>query len=728
MAQSSLLKEVTQYGDRYMRLSEVLFYSSERSVEQYKKMRMYPMCWMGLNFIKLGLPDVPFSIECDEDVNIKLLTEKMFKKFWKRMIREALESLDFGFKACEIRYQASSFKYQNENEETDTFDGMVLRRPKGLDGETIEILIDEPEGSLRGFRQNHEIDVLVKDRKALLFTHNLESGNYYGISAQEPIYPFWYDANINRQFHMRWLERKGTGIFKGIYPVGNSPVDGTDTDNQDVMLDLLDGIMEGTAVSLPSGRDESGNLQWDISILDSEDKTDPFIERAKYLDETILRGLVIPEKALTQGEVGARASIEAFQDLFINRKQDILDQIVDTIDRYLLPHFVELNFGQDIEVHVRAGKLDDDSKFTASEIVKKLIEKGSEKVEQQWLIDKTGIPLEERKEEIDPDEIVEFPEDEIPLPGEEIPSNIEEEVSGFSDSRWRALTKREQAFKMSQLGSFLDDESAKFQKDMTDELLKQADRIKGFVDRNFGNDKPANIANKIEIKKSPIKRILRNYLQSVYDYSYSNFKSSVEGVKFTVTTDNTKDFIGFRSDLTSNGISTDIESSVKYQTMNDLSKGIGKLEVLENIINTVKNYISARLPNVAETEIGFTLDKSNNDYYIENQKKVKQGLLPSNKAIVRFQYSAILDNKVCPLCAELDGTIVEGESPIKGQYATPIHYMCRCAWLPITEGEVEDPRYAETDLSLNKKGKPMTLNDMNAKVGNKIELKTFCFH
>ena len=187
------------------------------------------------------------------------------------------------------------------------FQGILLKQPRSLDPEYIRIQVEE-DGSLRGFKQDYSsLEVTVKDRKCLIVVHQFESGNYYGISAMEPIYSTWYKSGINIQFHMRWLERKGTGIFMGRYPVG---VDKDGQDNATTMMDLLDSIMEGTAVALPSGYDANGKPLWDIHLLDSDDKTDAFIAFHEYLDKTMLRGLIIPERALTQGEVGARASVE----------------------------------------------------------------------------------------------------------------------------------------------------------------------------------------------------------------------------------------------------------------------------------------------------------------------------------------------------------------------------------------------------------------------------------
>jgi hypothetical protein len=740
MPKSILTKELTRYGDRYHTLSDILFYSSERTVEQYKKMRMYPMCWMGLNFLKLGLADIPPTYEF-EDEDIRIITEKVFGKIWRKLIKEATESVDFGFKAMEVRWEPGVIKYKDKNETEKTYEGVLLKQPKGLDGETIEILITPDTGRFRGFIQDSEEarKCLAEDKKALVFTHNLESGNFYGISAQEPIYPFWYDANINRQFHMRWLERKGTGLFEGRYPIGKSNENGVDIDNQDIMLDLLDGVMEGTHIALPSGRDANGNYQWDIKILEGADHTDPFLSRAQYLDETILRGFVIPEKALTQGEVGARSSIEAFQGLFIMRKQDLYDHIVDTIDKYLVQPFIKLNWGDSVEGHVRSGKLDDDSKYTANKIVEKLVEQGKEFPEQQWLIDKTGIPLEERKEleemEVVDDRLQTEKETQTEEQGEgegieEVKKAKEKSEEEKFAARELVLSKREKQFNLSELDSFLNEESEKFQISLTEELLAQADRIKKYLDKNYITDKFINVANGIVISKGKIKKIMKNYLNNIYNFSFDNFKQGVEKKKNFAVTETPNQFINFRADLLSIKLSNDLETAIRYQIARDISSQLSKPELLNSVTQVFRNFISAKLTTLAGTEMGFTLNKSNADYLLLNKKLIKQGVLKPEKEIQRFQFSAILDRRTSEICTALytqygeGGLIVEEGSPILSEYATPIHYNCRSVWLPITKEEIDSPAFEQTDLTM-KNNRPITVQAVTAKLGNKIQGKTF---
>jgi len=135
---------------------------------------------------------------------------------------------------------------------------------------------------------------------------------------------------------------------------------------------------------------------------------------------------------------------------------------------------------------------------------------------------------------------------------------------------------------------------------------------------------------------------------------------------------------------------------------------------------------SVRISNIAETEIGFAIQRAGENYYQENQKAVKSGKLPAGKGIKRFQYTAILDEKVCGLCEKLDKLIVDADSPIRWKYDPPLHYFCRCVWMPITQDEISDPRAGETNLTIDlETGRPYTLDSLTAYLGTDVNLRTF---
>lgn len=742
-----LLNELTYLG-LYNTLSNILPYTSERSAAQYKRMRMYPMCWLGLNFTKLGLSSVPPVFD-SEDEEARCITEAVFKPIWGKLIKEALEILDYGWKPFEILWKHDKIYYK-KGENVKPYEGLIIDSPKGLDPETVYLLTNEHSGNLAGFKQyGITNDILCEDNKAMIFTHILESGQFYGISALEPAYPYWFDANLNRQFHMRWLERKGVGILKGIYPAGKTDVDGTELDNQDVMLDLLSSVIEGRVLSLPSKRDESGNLVWDVTFLSDEDKTDPFINRAKYLDESILRALIIPEKALTQGEIGARASVEAYQDLFLERKETLLTDIIKVIDEFLVKPFVEYNFGSDTRVHVYAGEFSDRSKEVAGRLVERLVDKDKVKVNTQWLIDKTSIPIEEQ-EPPEPPEPPEqepvTPEDEKKIKDEDLNKEEKKELDiekeknkakikekeknskmSESNARWRLMDRLEKKFNLSMLEDFIDQKSEEFKESLVKEVSSQQERIINYLGKNYTNDdKFITVVKGIEIRKAPIRKLFKSFLFDLNTYIYDIVKSSVESRRYMASSDSVNSFISFRVDLTADKFLTDLESSIKYQLSSDMGSKLSKAQIIEKLKITMDEVLSAhRLSNIASTETGFILGKSFSDYIKDNEKLIKKGLLDPGKRIERVKFSAIMDKDVCPLCRELDGTVVEVNSAIHLKYDTPLHYLCRCVWLPVTKDDILNSEIGGTDLTMGDNGKPLLLDALISMIGKDSKFKTF---
>lgn len=48
-----------------------------------------------------------------------------------------------------------------------------------------------------------------------------------------------------------------------------------------------------------------------------------------------------------------------------------------------------------------------------------------------------------------------------------------------------------------------------------------------------------------------------------------------------------------------------------------------------------------------------------------------------------FQYSGLLDGKICRICSDLDGKVVDYEEYRRTQWKPPIHFHCRCLWILI---------------------------------------------
>lgn len=63
------------------------------------------------------------------------------------------------------------------------------------------------------------------------------------------------------------------------------------------------------------------------------------------------------------------------------------------------------------------------------------------------------------------------------------------------------------------------------------------------------------------------------------------------------------------------------------------------------------------------------------------------------KSCKKAEYYAILDKKTCPLCKELDGSVVKVGSLDHQNYMPPIHNRCRCIWVYFDEEESRQPEY-----------------------------------
>lgn len=59
--------------------------------------------------------------------------------------------------------------------------------------------------------------------------------------------------------------------------------------------------------------------------------------------------------------------------------------------------------------------------------------------------------------------------------------------------------------------------------------------------------------------------------------------------------------------------------------------------------------------------------------------------------IYAFDYSAILDDRTCPICSELDGKVIAPDDPAYHRFMPPIHPNCRCMWVAILQEEEDKP-------------------------------------
>jgi len=130
---------------------------------------------------------------------------------------------------------------------------------------------------------------------------------------------------------------------------------------------------------------------------------------------------------------------------------------------------------------------------------------------------------------------------------------------------------------------------------------------------------------------------------------------------------------------------------IRKSKLNDIEKiikgtAISRLDATAGAINSV----TQANPVVAAARIAIDdyLSKNNNlagtKIIDESINKGRMDTFKQNKAeITGYEYSAILDDRVCPYCDSLDGQTREINDARSAEFDPPKHFGCRCVLVPI---------------------------------------------
>lgn len=60
--------------------------------------------------------------------------------------------------------------------------------------------------------------------------------------------------------------------------------------------------------------------------------------------------------------------------------------------------------------------------------------------------------------------------------------------------------------------------------------------------------------------------------------------------------------------------------------------------------------------------------------------------------VVSHIFSALLDNRTCALCRDLDGRILQAGDPDYDTFQPPLHNSCRCLFISVTSKDPNPPK------------------------------------
>lgn len=240
--------------------------------------------------------------------------------------------------------------------------------------------------------------------KCLHTYFGVEAGNLYGMPLLENIRQTcddWSECNDGA----RRYDKKMAGCqWKMQFPKGEATIDGETVDNYDTAVKALANMQSGGSVVLPTTTiDELAQLtskeaaeayKWDVTLIEHKAKQDSFGKRLKYLDGNKVRGLMMPERAILEGQFGTKAESETHGDLMMNIVEATDRTIVRRVNQQLVNQLLVLNFGEALVDRVRivAAPLVDEQLAFIRKIYEGLTDND---VDTAALRDKLNIPTKE---------------------------------------------------------------------------------------------------------------------------------------------------------------------------------------------------------------------------------------------------------------------------------------------------------------------------------------------
>jgi len=123
------------------------------------------------------------------------------------------------------------------------------------------------------------------------------------------------------------------------------------------------------------------------------------------------------------------------------------------------------------------------------------------------------------------------------------------------------------------------------------------------------------------------------------------------------------------------GITSAMGQQVSRVMANGIAQGQGPATIARELSQTIDGITRQRALVMARTEIIAAHAEGQLDSFKE---------MNIEKVGVMAEWSTAADERVCPLCDELDGTVMTVE---EARGLIPRHPNCRCAWIPANVGE-----------------------------------------
>ena len=381
-----------------------------------------------------------WSIESDDDApdGAQELIEDVFEPLRGRLIYQACRAIYYGWQSFEKVWGIDD-------------DGrLVIERFKPLIPDNTEIAIDKDNGAVIGVKQ---AGITLDRGHCVIVTNDSEGENPYGRSRMENLRKWAWKPWTAGMEKLAQYQAKTAGVIPVCrYPEGSGKnASGQTVQNYEaatqmiLQLQMAHGIVMPTAIpdwamdAIRSGSNIADLMAWQVSFLETRaGHGAEFIESLSYQDKLKVRGYLLPERAILEGQFGTKAEAGVHGDIAVLISQQFLDCIIEELNRQAVDDVLMVNFGPTAKgkVYLTPGPIQDQAMALYQSIVTALYS-GSpdlalEQLDMDAILDSLRLP---KAQESITREIVDQPE---PPVNPEVPP----EPSLFSRSLEKAIQAR----------------------------------------------------------------------------------------------------------------------------------------------------------------------------------------------------------------------------------------------------------------------------------------------
>jgi phage gp29-like protein len=315
---------------RFLNIDEII--RMKGGFTEYKRMKNDDAVKAALSFKKILVYgrayDLDPASDDEKDKDVADFVTWAFKRAkLKRIVKEMLTALDYGFSVGEIIWEYALYKGKP---------CITLKTVKFRDPETIEFNLDR-HGNIANViqidTQFNANEINIPYSKVLHYAHQGELGNVYGVSDLRSIYKNWWAKKFLVNFWNVYLERLGSPTLLMKYPKGAS------SKLQQTLKEILSDLGNRAELLVPEGVA--------VDVLESTRAGQAtYNEALIYHDGAIAKGILVPA-LLGFGDKQTRGA-DSQSRLQLRTLFKVTDEIgqecSEIIQEKIIKYMVDLNY------------------------------------------------------------------------------------------------------------------------------------------------------------------------------------------------------------------------------------------------------------------------------------------------------------------------------------------------------------------------------------------------